>query len=389
MGLRHAILGCMYKHIIKPILFLFSPDFIHSSTILAGRVVQTIAPMRWLLRKWWSYEDKALEQDLLGVTMKNPVGLSAGFDKSSEVAPLMENVGFGFASAGSMTLEPRRGNKRPWFHRLPKTKSLVIFAGMPNKGLLKKTQHILHNRKKLHHMPTVMSLAVIANKTTIEAHQGRPTEQAIIADVKKTTEYILEHQLADVIELNISCPNAGREPFLEPKPLEALLAEIGSVERNIAIIVKMPHLEDIKQFDALLKVIVKHNIQGVTVANLVKDRSRVDFKEPLPDSIRGGLSGMPTQQHSLELIRHAYKNYGDKLTIIGVGGIFSAEDAYAKIKAGASLTALITGVIFEGPQLVGQINKGLIRLMKLDGFSHISEAIGADYKKSVKKSKNL
>lgn len=379
----------MYKHVIKPILFLFSPDFIHHTIILAGRIIQMIPPMRWILRKWWAYEDVSLEQDLLGVFMKNPVGLSAGFDKSSEVAPLMENVGFGFASAGSMTLEPRRGNKRPWFHRLPKTKSLVVFAGMPNKGLLQKRQHILRNRCKLHHMPTIMSLAVIANKTTLDKYQGRPTEKAIVSDVKKTTEYIVKHKLSDIIELNISCPNAGREPFLEPKSLELLLSAIDTVNRDIAIIVKMPHLEDMEQFDALLGVIVKHNIQGVTVANLVKDRSRVDFKDPLPDSIRGGLSGMPTQQHSLELIRHAYKNYGDRLVIIGVGGIFSAEDAYAKIKAGASLTALITGVIFEGPQLIGQINKELVKLMRQDGFSHISELIGVEHRKNTKKSKNL
>lgn len=379
----------MYKHIVKPILFLFSPDFVHQMTIVTGRAVQAIPSARWILRKWWSYENRALEQSLLGVTMKNPVGLSAGFDKSSEVAPLMEDVGFGFASAGSMTLEPRRGNKRPWFHRLPKTKSLVVFAGMPNKGLLKKRQHILRRRRMLNHMPTVMSLAVIANKTTIEAHQGRPTEQAIIDDVKKTTEYVLKNRLADIIELNISCPNAGREPFLDPESLEALLTAIDKIERDIAIVIKMPHLEDIKQFDSLLRVVVRHNMQGVTVANLVKDRSKVDLKEPLPDSIRGGLSGLPTQQHSLELIRHAYKNYGDKLTIIGVGGIFSAEDAYAKIRAGASLTALITGVIFEGPQLIGRVNKDLVRLMKQDGFSHISEAVGADHRKITKKLKNI
>ena len=151
----------------------------------------------------------------------------------------------------------------------------------------------------------------------------------------------------------------------------------------------MPHLYDLKQFDSLLKVIVEHNIQGVTVANLIKDRERVDLKDPLTDDIRGGLSGEPTRAHSLELIKHTYKNYGDKLTIIGVGGIFSAEDAYAKIKAGASLVGLITGLFFEGPQLIGRMNRELSQLLKNDGFSSIPEAIGADFNKKQKKSKKL
>ena len=115
----------------------------------------------------------------------------------------------------------------------------------------------------------------------------------------------------------------------------------------------------------------------------------IDIKDPLTDEIRGGLSGEPTREHSLELIRHAYKKYGDRLTIIGVGGVFSAEDAYAKIKAGASLVGLITGLFFEGPQLIGQINRGLVELLKKDGFSHISEAVGADFRSEPKKAKKL
>ena len=125
------------------------------------------------------------------------------------------------------------------------------------------------------------------------------------------------------------------------------------------------------------------------MANLVKDRSKIDIKDPLTDEIRGGLSGEPTREHSLELIRHAYRNYGDRLIIVGVGGVFSAEDAYVKIKAGASLVGLITGLFFEGPQLVGRLNRELVKLLKNDGFSSVSEAVGADFRKKPKKSKKL
>ena len=379
----------MYKYVIKPLLFLLTPDFTHKLIVFCGRVAQALPPVRWGIRKSWGFQDNSLQQEVSGITFRNPIGLSAGFDKNIQLLSLMEDIGFGFASGGSVTLEPRKGNRRPWFHRLPRTKSVVVFAGMPNKGLRKIRNYIERNTRRSSNAVSVISVAVIANKTTIEQAGGYPAEQAIINDVKKATEYIIHNNLASVVEINISCPNAGKEPFIEAESLDALLTTLDIVPRDVPFWVKMPHLYDIKQFDALLGVIVRHNIQGVTVANLIKDRSKINIKDSLTDEIRGGLSGAPTREHSLELIRHAYKKYGDRLTIIGVGGVFSAEDAYAKIKAGASLVGLITGLFFEGPQLVGRINRGLAELLKKDGFSHISEAVGADFRSRSKKTKKL
>lgn len=379
----------MYKYAIKPLLFLLTPDFAHRLIVFCGRVVQALPPVRWAIRKSWSFQDNSLRREVGGITFCNPIGLSAGFDKNTQLSPLMEDVGFGFALGGSVTLEPRKGNRRPWFHRLPKTKSVVVYAGMPNYGLRKISRYIRRNRRRLDNMPTVVSVAVVANKTTRERMSTRLTKEAIIDDVKKATEYISDNKLASVVEINISCPNAGKEPFIETESLDALLTVLDSVSRGVPFWVKMPHLYDIEQFDSLLKVIVQHNVQGVTVANLVKDRSKIDIKDPLTDEIRGGLSGEPTREHSLELIRHAYRNYGDRLIIVGVGGVFSAEDAYVKIKAGASLVGLITGLFFEGPRLVGRINRGLVELLRKDGFSHISEAVGADFRSESKKVKKL
>ena len=379
----------MYKYVIKPLLFLLTPDFTHKLIVFCGRVAQALPPVRWGIRKSWGFQDNSLQQEVSGITFRNPIGLSAGFDKNIQLLSLMEDIGFGFASGGSVTLEPRKGNRRPWFHRLPRTKSVVVFAGMPNKGLRKIRNYIERNTRRSSNAVSVISVAVIANKTTIEQAGGYPAEQAVINDVKKATEYIIHNKLASVVEINISCPNAGKEPFIEAESLDALLTTLDIVPRDVPFWVKMPHLYDIKQFDALLGVIVRHNIQGVTVANLIKDRSKINIKDSLTDEIRGGLSGAPTREHSLELIRHAYKKYGDRLTIIGVGGVFSAEDAYAKIKAGASLVGLITGLFFEGPQLVGQINRGLVELLKKDGFSRISEAVGADFRSRSKKTKKL
>ena len=387
--MRLSIIKVMYKCFIKPFLFLLSPDTTHKLIIFCGRLAQSLPPARWFVRKMWSFQDKSLQQEIDGVNFRNPIGLSAGFDKNIQLSPLMEDVGFGFASGGSVTLEPRKGNPRPWFHRLPKTKSVVVYAGMPNYGLEKIGNYIKSNQAKTQSMPTVISVAIIANKSTKDKLGPKVPEEYIVKDVKKAVDYIIKNNLANIVEINISCPNAGKEPFIYPVTLEILLKEIDTIDRNIPFWIKMPHLYDINQFDSLLKVIVKHNIQGVTIANLVKDRTKVEIKDPLTDEIRGGLSGEPTRKHSLELIRYAYKNYGNKLTIVGVGGIFSAEDAYAKIKAGASLVGLITGLFFEGPQLVGRANRELVKLLKNDGFSSISEAVGADFNKKPKKLKKL
>ena len=373
----------MYKSIIKPILFLFSPDFVHSATISVGKVVQAIPPVRWILRKCWRYDNQVLEQELFGMTFANPIGLSAGFDKNVQLTPLMSSVGFGFETGGSVTLGERKGNARPWFYRLPKTQSLVVHAGLANRGIVNGEATIIKNSRRSKNLPLFISVAIVA-KTSKE------TCQDAIIDAKNTILYILQHSLSKAIEINISCPNAGDEqPFTNPKMLDELLTELDKIERNLPFLIKMPHVASLKQFDALLSVITRHNIQGLTIANLIKDRSSVKLLDELPDEVKGGLSGAPTRKLSTAMVHYAYRKYGDRLKIVGVGGVFNAEHAYEKIRAGASLVGMITGVIFEGPQVVGRINKGLVKLMERDGFTNITEAIGADHKKSTKYSKKV
>ena len=366
----------MYKKIIKPILFMFPPDMVHKMIALTGRAIQELPLARLLVEKKWRYDNSKLSQSFLGVDFANPVGLSAGFDKNIQLTPLMESVGFGFETAGSVTFEERAGNVRPWFYRLPKTSSIVVHAGLANYGVVTMYSSIKRQQKIAMRIPLNISVAVVGKTSS------STTEEAI-EDAVKTVEYILQHRLANMIEVNISCPNAGdSQPFSRPKVLKQLLTRLDQINRDIPFLVKMPNLFDENTFDQLLDIVATHNIQGLTIANLVKDRDMIEIKDYLPNSIKGGLSGEPTRGNSTKLISRAYERYGDKLLIIGVGGIFSAEHAYEKIRAGASLVAMITGVIFEGPQVVGRINRGLVELLESDGFSTISEAIGADHKKS-------
>lgn len=300
----------MYKKVIKPILFLFSPDFVHRAISGAGKFIQAFAPIRWLIKKMWRRDSGVLAQTIEGINFRNPVGLSAGFDKNIELLPLMESVGFGFETGGSVTLSPRAGNVKPWFYRLPKTESIVVHAGLANKGIVNITKSIKRSQKRVKQMPLFISVAVVA-KTS------RETCQDAIIDAKNTALYILQRKLAQAIEINISCPNAGDDqPFSRPEMLDELLSELDKLDRTVPFFVKMPNTRNLKQFDQLLKIIMKHNVQGVTIANLVKDREAVNIKDELPDDISGGLSGAPTRSRSTALIGYTYKKYGDKLTII-------------------------------------------------------------------------
>lgn len=364
----------LYSTLAKPVLFRIAPDNVHNQLLRTGRRLQSIGIARRLLRRAWSYDNRELlGQTVCGISFTNPVGLSAGFDKNFELAPLIKAVGFGFMEGGSVTALPCAGNPRPWFHRLPKTKSLVVYAGLANQGIAK----VITNLKNyppntLANFPLNISVA----KTNSAAASS---EEDAITDYTSSLKAIKAAQVGNLITLNISCPNTfGGEPFTTPEKLERLLTAVDEVKLHQPIFIKMPCQLPWEEFVGLLKVAAGHQISGVTISNLAKDRGKAQLMDPLPETVKGNLSGRPTWELSNNLIRKTYISYGDRFTIIGVGGIFSAEDAYIKIRLGATLVELITGLIFEGPQLIGQINRGLDELLIRDGFKNISEAIGAD-----------
>ena len=187
--------------------------------------------------------------------------------------------------------------------------------------------------------------------------------------------------VGDFFVINISCPNVfGGEPFGDPDRLDALLTELDQIETSKPIFLKIAVDISPSELDGLVEVAGRHRVHGFIISNLTKkkDRSTIDQSE-LSEEQKGGISGRPTFKPSNKLISHLYKTTGDRYVIIGVGGIFSAEDAYEKIIRGASLVQLATGMIFNGPQLIGEINKGLVRLLKKDGFDSVSDAVGSKF----------
>lgn len=366
----------VYQHAMKPVFFRFRPDGVHSRMLRAGSVLQRSAFMRGVVRSVWAYDNPLmLSQTVRGIRFRNPVGLSAGFDKNFELPPMLKAIGFGFMEGGSLTFRPCAGNPRPWFYRLPKSKSIVVYAGLANQGVRQVVRRIqLYSPSTFQSFPLNIS---VAKTNSPEACNDTDAINDYIGSLRA----IQKSGVGDMITLNISCPNTyGGEPFTTPERLEWLLTDVDKLALKQPVFIKMPSHLDWPAFACLLKVASRHKVAGVTISNLAKDRGQAGLMDPLPDSVKGNLSGRPTWELSNNLIRRTYKQYGDRFTIIGVGGIFSAEDAYTKIKLGASLVELVTGLIFEGPQLIGQINEGLVRLLQADGYTDITQAIGADVK---------
>ena len=335
-----------------------------------------VAGKFWITRKIaylsWGYAHPALRQEILGIKFQNPVGLSAVFDKDATLIDIMPSLGFGFTEVGSITGEPSEGNPKPRLWRLKKSKSLVVYYGLKNEGCEAVASKL---KGKKFPLPVGISIAKTNSKETV-------ADDSAVADYFKT--YREFAGIGDYATINISCPNAfGGQPFTDSGKLEKLLQKIFSIPKTKPIFLKISPDLNPDEIDKILEVANKFPVDGFVCTNLTKNRDKDLNKNILDEDVppQGGISGKVVAGLSDNLIRYVYKKTrgnSKKPIIIGVGGVSSAIDAYCKIKAGASLIELITGMIFEGPQLISSINMGLVKLLKADGYQNISEAVGTE-----------
>jgi dihydroorotate dehydrogenase len=307
-----------------------------------------------------------LAQDVLGVHFKNPIGLSAGFDKNAELIDILPSVGFGFAEVGSITGEVCEGNAKPRLWRLPKSNGLVVYYGLKNDGCEIIAERL---KGKKYQIPIGVSVAMTNCEATADIDVG-------IKDFAKAFKIMEPH--GSYITINISCPNTvSGQPFIDPDNLEKLLTTLDSIPTEKPIFIKLsPDLTDLN-LDGILAVAKAHRVHGIICANLTKNRDNPKlFDATIPH--KGGVSGQVVQDMADKMLSYIYQKEGKRFVLVGCGGVFSAADAYKKIRLGATLIQMITGMIFEGPQVVSEINRGLIELLKRDGFTSIQDAVGVD-----------
>ena len=361
----------MYRA-LRLLLFRFDAETAHHAALRAARVAQA-APA--LVRPLFGFENTRLAQRLWGLRFANPVGLAAGFDKDAAYVRAWAALGFGFAEVGSVTARPSAGNPQPRAFRLPDDRALVNRMGLNNDGADAVAARLADDRQAI---PLGINLA----KTHDPALLGDAATEDFLYSFRRLAP------LADYVALNVSCPNTAEgKTFEDPAAFDTLLAAVMAARTDLGlavpVLVKLsPPLTaafDPAPADELVQIALGHGVAGFVATNTASDRAGLYADAATVEAAgRGGLSGRPLAARATALVQHLYHRTGGSVPIVGVGGVDSAEAAYRKVRAGASLVELYTGLVYEGPGLVGQINRGLVRLLDRDGFATLSDAVGVD-----------
>ncbi len=351
--------------LIKPLLFKMDAEAAHGLTlkIMKSGLMPACSS---------TVKNPILENTLWGLKFPNPVGLAAGFDKNAEVIAPSFKLGFGFVEVGTVTPKPQHGNPKPRIFREPGHEAVINRMGFPNGGMNAFKENFEAFLSQKSRPAGVVGINIGMNKS-----QTTPSKDYAIL-IK------MLGPLADYLTINISSPNTpGLRDLQKREPLLELLGTIKE-ERHKAcgdhpppLLLKLAPDLDEPQQEELAKAVLEAEIDGLILTNTTLDRP-----ETLPSDFRseaGGLSGLPLNEKSTALIRNFYRLTEGTIPIIGVGGISSAEAAYEKIRAGASLVQLYSGLVFKGPTVAHSINKGLLEFLQRDGFTHISEAVGAEH----------
>lgn len=360
----------MYK-LARKFLFAMDPEEAHERTIHALRLVEDSSAGKSLLRMIYRFRDKRLENTLWGINFPNPVGLAAGFDKNAEVYHALASLGFGFVEVGTVTPNAQPGNPKPRLFRLTEHDAIINRMGFNNQGAYAASQNLVD-----------FAYADIPIGINIGKNKVTPNEEAA-ADYVKCLDML--YRYGHYFVINISSPNTPNlRDLQETESLRALLREIKVKTKDLEmrgvaakpILLKVaPDMADEHMRD-VVHAAVDEGVAGIIATNTTLSREEVSNHRHAEEA--GGLSGKPLEERSTSWIREIYQEVGNQVPIIGVGGIFTGDDAYRKIRAGASLVQVYTGMAYQGPGIAAAINKRVLKLMERDGFSHISEAIGAD-----------
>lgn len=367
MHVIRSVFGFFYRVFLKPILFVFDAEAVHDATVAFGAHAGTWFFVPAVFR----YIHKELPQTIDGISFENPVGLAAGFDYNGKLAGVLGNVGFGFHTVGSVTALPCKGNDTPRLGRLPRSRSLLVNKGFKSDGARAVRARLdvmdLWNRT----IGVSVGASNIPEINTIEK---------AIEDYYQTFAVFKDRPYVKYFELNISCPNTKfHEPFLNKENFSRLAERVQNLSLRQPVWLKMPSELSWDRTKEIMDRALAYGIHTFIFSNLVKNRTNPAFNQK--EIVRfarskGNFSGAPVKDLSNALLARAHAEYGNHVMLVGCGGIFSARDAYEKIRLGAHLVQLITGMIYQGPQLIADTNRGLVALVHQDGYASVADATG-------------
>lgn len=362
----------VYRSLVRPILFRLPPETAHE---LALHLLSLMPPSFIAKRA----TDTALQIERFGLSFPNPVGLAAGFDKNGVALRPLAALGFGFIEAGTVTYHSQPGNPRPRLFRLAEDRALINRAGFNNEGAAAFVKRVEQNRPDC-----VLGVSIGKSKIT-------PLAEAA-ADYLASFELV--YDIADYIAVNVSSPNTPQlRELQQAEQLAVLLSALQNrgrelqqrYQKRVPLLVKLsPDLEQ-ADLETIVGVIDRLQIDGIIATNTTvsRDKLRTDPQRVAAFG-EGGLSGRPLASRSTKMIAQLYELTAGRIPLIGVGGIFNADDAWEKISAGASLVQLYTGFIYQGPNIARQINEGLARILAREGFTSLAAAVGSRSKEMAK-----
>jgi dihydroorotate dehydrogenase len=370
----------IYRSILRPILFHLPSETAHEfaihtlATTLRPKLARKIVTKRYLRSPFGTLQR-------FGLSFLNPVGLAAGFDKDGTVAQAIAALGFGFIEVGTVTRLPQPGNPKPRLFRLPLDQALINRAGFNNKGA-----DALAKRLEINRPDCILGIN-IGKSRVVEVEDSIP-------DYLSSFETV--YPFADYIVVNVSSPNTPRLRELQrADTLTNLLEALQTRNRELAtkltrqpvpLLLKIaPDLSN-DEFESIVEVAISNKLAGIIATNttISRDELRITPKNIVEACGAGGLSGAPLRSRSTAVVARLYQLTRGRLTIIGVGGIFTARDAWEKIAAGASLVQLYTGLIYEGAGVVKRINEGLAEILNKEGFSSLDRAVGCRAEELIK-----
>jgi dihydroorotate dehydrogenase len=359
----------VYRSFLRPILFSLPPETAHH---LALSSLSLIRPIHQLVARQFT-TSQTLPVSRFGLTFPNPVGLAAGFDKNGIALQELSTLGFGHIEAGTVTYHAQPGNPRPRLFRLPKDHALINRAGFNNDGAAAFAQRVKANRPDC-----VLGVSIGKSKIT-------PLENAV-EDYLGSFELV--YDVADYVAVNVSSPNTPQlRELQQSEQLNSLLSSLQNKNLELQkrskraslmpLLLKLSPDLNTSELEIVVDVVKRLGIDGIIATNTTISRGNLhSTRKEVAACGEGGLSGLPLKARSTQMISELYQQTGGRIPIIGVGGVSTAEDAWEKIAAGASLVQLYTGFIYEGPRVAQRINQGLVDIISRHGFKTLDDAVG-------------
>ena len=361
----------LYTSIVRPLAFRLEAERAHHLAIKLGSSVAWAAPA---LRPLLDVSDARLETPVAGLRFPNPIGLAAGYDKSGQSVATLAALGFGSVEIGSVSIDPSGGNPRPRLWRLPEDRALLVHYGMQNDGA-----RVVADRVQDLELPVPLGINIgVTNRG-----QGAPPLDAvsIIAEYVEAARVLAPH--ADYLMLNLSCPNTadGRDFFVDGGNMRNCIAALAGLGLKLPVFMKTSSAGGVEAVERVLAAADGHDfIAGFMFNQIPGKPEKLNTPDALWRSLPGTVAGPPIVYRApMAATAECYRRMDRRrFVLISAGAVTTAEDAYVKIRNGASLVQLFTAMVYEGPLLARRIVRGLAQLLERDGFKSVTEAVGAD-----------